>query len=119
MDEIIELKGIYKKFMEGRENELVVLHDVDFSVKKGEFVAIVGASGSGKSTLMNIIGALDRPTEGSYRLHDVDVVSADDTKLSHIRNQQIGFRAYHQALLFRRRKHAVSVSDGSGIAESP
>ena len=91
MDEIIELKGIYKKFMEGKENELVVLHDVDFSVKKGEFVAIVGASGSGKSTLMNIIGALDRPSEGTYRLHDVDVVSADDTQLSHIRNQQIGF----------------------------
>ena len=91
MDEIIELKGIYKKFMEGKENELTVLHDVDFTVKKGEFVAIVGASGSGKSTLMNIIGALDRPSEGTYRLHDVDVVSADDTQLSHIRNQQIGF----------------------------
>lgn len=91
MEEIIELKGIYKRFMEGKENELTVLHDIDFSVKKGEFVAIVGASGSGKSTLMNIIGALDRPSEGTYRLHGIDVGSADDTELSHIRNQKIGF----------------------------
>ena len=91
MDEIIELKGIYKKFFEGKENELVVLHDVDLSVQKGEFVAIVGASGSGKSTLMNIVGALDRPSEGTYRLHGIDVGAADDTQLSHIRNQQIGF----------------------------
>ena len=91
MDEIIELKGIYKRFFEGKENELEVLHGIDLSVKKGEFVAIVGASGSGKSTLMNIIGALDRPSEGEYRLHGVDVGAADDTALSHIRNQKIGF----------------------------
>ena len=91
MDSIIELKGIYKKFLEGKENELVVLHDINLSVKKGEFVAIVGASGSGKSTLMNIIGALDRPSEGEYRLNGVDVGAADDAALSHIRNQQIGF----------------------------
>ena len=91
MDEIIELKGIYKIFLEGKENELVVLHDIDLSVKKGEFVAIVGASGSGKSTLMNIIGALDRPSRGTYMLHGNDVGAANDAELSHIRNQQIGF----------------------------
>ena len=58
---------------------------------KGEFIAVVGASGSGKSTLMNIIGALDRPTEGSYFLDGADISQMNDKQLSHIRNQQIGF----------------------------
>lgn len=87
----IDLKGIVKKFYIGTPNELAALNGVDLTVREGEFVAIVGASGSGKSTLMNIIGALDRPTEGSYRLEDVDVVAAKDAELSKIRNQKIGF----------------------------
>ena len=88
---IIELKDIYKRFYIGTHNELEVLHGISLTVQEGEFVAIVGASGSGKSTLMNIIGVLDRPTEGSYVLDGVDVNGAKDAELSKIRNKKIGF----------------------------
>lgn len=92
MDEpIIQIKGVIKRFYEGKENELEILHGIDLSVNKGEFISIVGASGSGKSTLMNIIGALDRPTEGSYILDGTDICAAKDKELSGIRNRQIGF----------------------------
>ncbi|MEG1380763.1 MAG: ATP-binding cassette domain-containing protein, partial [Ruthenibacterium sp.] len=74
-ENIIDMKGIVKRFYIGMESELEVLHGIDFTVRKGEFVALVGASGSGKSTLMNIIGALDRPTEGTYFLDGVDVAT--------------------------------------------
>ena len=90
-DVVIDLKNIYKRFYIGEPNELEILHGIDLTVREGEFVSIVGASGSGKSTLMNIIGALDRPTEGSYDLNGTDVCAAADTELSHIRNKQIGF----------------------------
>lgn len=88
---IIELKDIYKRFYIGTPNELEVLHGISLTVSEGEFVSIVGASGSGKSTLMNIIGALDRPTEGEYTLDGVDVIGAKDRELSTIRNRKIGF----------------------------
>jgi putative ABC transport system ATP-binding protein len=88
---IIELKNIVKRYYVGKPNELEILHGIDLTVHEGEFVSIVGESGSGKSTLMNIIGALDRPTEGSYMLDQVDVCEAKDKRLSEIRNQQIGF----------------------------
>ena len=88
---IIDARGIVKKFNIGKENELEILHGIDIKVYEGEFVSIVGTSGSGKSTLMNILGLLDKPTEGEYVLDGIDVVSAKDEELSHIRNQQIGF----------------------------
>ena len=88
---IIDLKGIKKRFFEGTENEIEVLKGIDLQVYEGEFVSIVGASGSGKSTLMNIIGALDRASEGSYLLDGVDINQAEDNELSHIRNKKIGF----------------------------
>ena len=88
---IIDLKGIKKRFFEGTENEIGVLKGIDLQVYEGEFVSIVGASGSGKSTLMNIIGVLDRASEGSYLLDGADINQADDTELSHIRNKKIGF----------------------------
>ena len=90
-ESVIEMRGIRKRFYENTQNELEILHGIDLCVKKGEFVSIVGASGSGKSTLMNIIGALDRPSQGFYRLNHTDIGLADDKLLSHIRNQQIGF----------------------------
>ena len=91
MSEIISLKGIKKSYFIGEPNELEVLHGIDLNVNEGEFVSIVGESGSGKSTLMNIIGALDRQTEGQYILDDIDVSAADDKELSSIRNKKIGF----------------------------
>lgn len=88
---IIECKNIVKRFYIGQPNELEILHGLDLTVNMGEFVSIVGESGSGKSTLMNILGALDRPTEGMYLLDGVDVGAGKDKRLSEIRNRQIGF----------------------------
>lgn len=88
---IIECKKIVKRFYIGRPNELEILHGIDLTVNMAEFVSIVGESGSGKSTLMNILGALDRPTEGTYFLDGVDVGAGKDKQLSEIRNRQIGF----------------------------
>jgi len=91
MDTIIEMKNIHKSFFLGTDHELEVLHGIDLSVRQGEFISIVGASGSGKSTLMNIIGALDKQTEGEYLLNGLNVQEAGDNKLAEIRNSQIGF----------------------------
>ena len=89
--QMIRLEKIHKRYFEGKENELEVLKGIDLSISRGEFVAVVGASGSGKSTLMNIIGVLDRPSEGRYYLDGTDIAKADDRELSGIRNKQIGF----------------------------
>ena len=89
--QLIRMRGIVKRFYIGQPNELEVLHGIDLDVREGEFVSIVGASGSGKSTLMNLIGALDRPTRGSYWLDGTVVEDADDQELSGIRNRKIGF----------------------------
>lgn len=88
---VIQMSKIVKRFYIGTPNELEILHGLDLMVPEGQFLSIVGASGSGKSTLMNIIGALDRPTEGSYLLADEAVEELDDSELSTIRNRKIGF----------------------------
>lgn len=90
-EHVISLNGIVKRFYIGKPNELEILHGINLEVERGEFVSIVGESGSGKSTLMNIIGALDRPTEGEYRLQEKNIGEAKDRELSSIRNQEIGF----------------------------
>jgi len=88
---IIEMRNIEKSFFIGKANQLDILKGININIKKGEFVAIVGASGSGKSTLMNIIGALDRQTSGEYILDDIDISQINDNSLSEIRNKKIGF----------------------------
>ena len=91
MGPIIRMRGIYKRFYIGQPNELEILHGIDLDVEPGEFLSIVGPSGSGKSTLMNLIGVLDRPTEGTYTLDSTKVNQARDDELSAIRNGKIGF----------------------------
>ena len=91
MEPIIRMRGIYKRFYIGQPNELEILHGIDLDVLPGEFLSIVGPSGSGKSTLMNLIGVLDRPTEGAYDLDGTAVNRARDDELSAIRNRKIGF----------------------------
>ena len=88
---IIQMRGICKRFYIGQPNELEILHGIDLDVMPGEFLSIVGPSGSGKSTLMNLIGVLDRPTEGEYILDGINVSDARDERLSAIRNKSIGF----------------------------
>ena len=90
-DTIIRMRNIIKRFYIDQPNELEILHGIDLTVDRGEFVSIVGASGSGKSTLMNLIGALDRATEGSYELDGTIIEDAKDVELSAIRNKKVGF----------------------------
>lgn len=87
---MIQLKDIIKTYIMG-DQSLTVLKKVSFSIKKGEFVAIMGPSGSGKSTLMNIIGLLDIPTSGTYHLDDQNVEALNMSEQSHIRGRKIGF----------------------------
>ncbi len=91
MANIINMRGIIKRFYIGQPNELEILHGIDLDVAEGEFISIVGASGSGKSTLMNIIGALDRATSGDYLLDGTDIAAAEDSELSAIRCGKVGF----------------------------
>ncbi|MCF6150006.1 MAG: ABC transporter ATP-binding protein [Candidatus Kuenenia sp.] len=90
MQEIIQLESIYKIYEMG-EVTFTALNDVALSIKKGEFVAIMGASGSGKSTLMNILGCLDSPSKGKYSFDGVDVSRFSKNELAEIRNKKLGF----------------------------
>ncbi len=88
---LIQLDRIYKLYNEGQDNEVRALNGVTLSIDRGEFVAIIGSSGSGKSTLMNILGCLDLPSRGVYRLNGKLASQMRDDELSHIRNVEIGF----------------------------
>ena len=90
MQALLDVKNLYKIYKSGPD-EVRALDGVTFSVAQGEMVAVVGASGSGKSTLMNILGCLDAPTKGSYRLDGQEVGRLSDRRLSAIRNRKIGF----------------------------
>ena len=87
---ILELKGIYKEYQQGKM-KVPVLKNVDFSMEEGEYVAIMGPSGSGKTTLMNIIGCLDKQTEGTFFLDGVDIKACSENEMSDIRLNKIGF----------------------------
>jgi len=87
---MIELDNITKVYKMG-ETEVVALNGVDLRIEQGEMISIIGPSGSGKSTLMNIMGCLDKPTSGQYRLDEIEVSKLSDNKLAEIRNKKIGF----------------------------
>lgn len=88
--EVIGVENLIKTYANGAI-EVQALKGINLTVRQGEFVAIMGTSGSGKSTLMNILGCLDKPTSGEYRLTGINIKEKSDDELSYIRNQQIGF----------------------------
>lgn len=87
---MIQLQNVTKTYQSG-DGELTVLRDVNITIEEGEFVSIMGPSGSGKSTLMHIVGCLDVPTTGKYRLRGKEIEAMSSEELAHIRNQEIGF----------------------------
>lgn len=86
----LKMENVSKVF-ESPAGQLIALRDINFSVRKGEFISIVGPSGSGKSTLLNIIGALDRPSKGRVFIDNVDIFSLKDSQIAQMRNSLIGF----------------------------
>ena len=97
---VIELSGIKKIYQVGGQ-EVAALAGIDLNIAKGEFAALMGPSGSGKSTLMNILGCLDRPTVGSYKLDGQEVATLSDDELAVTRNRRIGFVFQNFNLLSR------------------
>lgn len=90
MDALLQVKSLHKRYAMAGE-DVHVLRGIDLQIRENEYVAITGPSGSGKSTLMNILGCLDRPTDGQYLLGGQEVSSMDEPTLALVRNQRIGF----------------------------
>lgn len=88
---MIQLKNVSKIYEKQSQESVFALDNVDLEIKKGEFVALIGASGSGKSTMMNILGLLDKPTNGTYYLENQEVNQLTDNELAELRNLKIGF----------------------------
>src|ERR1035438_10462334 len=107
MAAVIEVKDLVKDYKLG-EVPVHVLKGISFEIERGDFVSIMGASGSGKSTLMNILGCLDRPTSGTYKLDGISVGQLDRNELAEIRNKKIGF-VFQQFNLLARTSAAENV----------
>ena len=108
MDNIIELRKISRCFGSG-ENRVLALRDIDLDIARGDFVAILGQSGSGKSTLMNLLGCLDHPTSGAYRIDGIDASQFDDVRLADLRGRKFGF-------IFQRYNLLGSLSAAENVA---
>ena len=114
---LLELKHIYKNYLQDKI-VIPVLKDVNISIDEGEYVAIMGPSGSGKTTLMNIIGCLDKPTEGSFSLDGQDILNCSENDMSDIRLNKIGFvfQSFH---LLPRQSAAANVELPLNYAKVP
>ena len=97
-DRVLHLAGIRKSYGSG-EVESEILHGIDLTLRRGEFAALIGPSGSGKSTLLNLIGLLDRPTSGHLHIDSEDSGQLDDTGLTRLRGQRVGFVFQHHHLI--------------------
>lgn len=97
--EVLRLEGVYKSFNLQQPNEIEILHNISMRLNRGEFCAVMGPSGSGKSTLLNIIGLLDRPTQGKLFIGTKDTTQLDDKSLTQLRGNAIGFVFQHHHLL--------------------
>ena len=96
---VVQLQDVCKSFNVGQPNEIEILHHINFSLSRGEFCAVMGPSGSGKSTLLNIIGLLDRPTQGQLAITGEETTGLDDQALTRLRGHAIGFVFQHHHLL--------------------
>lgn len=96
---VVELTQVCKSFNVGKPNEIEILHNIHLQLDRGEFCAVMGPSGSGKSTLLNIIGLLDRPTQGLLTLNGEETTQLDDHALTRLRGHAIGFVFQHHHLL--------------------
>jgi putative ABC transport system ATP-binding protein len=115
-DAVLELERVTKVY--GEQPPVAALRGVSFSVQRGELVAIVGPSGSGKSTLLHIMGTLERPSSGVIRIDGVDAAQLDDSELSRLRAQQIGF-VFQQFFLAEHASVRENVADGLLYAGTP
>ena len=91
MEALIQMEDVWKRYIVGKANSLVVLKEVGLTIRQGEFVAITGPSGSGKSTMMNLVGALDVPSHGSVYLQGQNIATMNESSLSVLRGKTIGF----------------------------
>ncbi len=98
-EEILRLEKVCKDYNVGLPTRVRVLYDVDLSLERGEFLALIGPSGSGKSTLLNIVGLLDRPTEGRLRIKGEDTATLGDAELTRLRGRTIGFVFQYHMLI--------------------
>ena len=98
-EEILSLDKVCKDYNIGLPTRVRVLHDIDLRLERGEFLALIGPSGSGKSTLLNIVGLLDRPTDGRVRIKGEDVATLGDAEITRLRGRTIGFVFQYHMLI--------------------